>query len=149
MSGFHISLLSLFAVISEWSTYHNKTLRGANLLEEVQRPHFYLEKWKKKQNFFNISPQNLKLHKAQEILLVCGNVWWFQTTNIVLKISPAVVNYMRPCPSEESLFNGLAVLGFIQTLLSKIKGMDVITSLQKGHKKVQSHVNKLGHLLDV
>lgn len=148
MSGFHIALQSLFAVISEWSTYHNKALRGANLLEEVQRPHFYLEKWKT-QNLFNISPPNVKLHKVQEILLVCGNVWCFQITNIVLKISPAVVSYMRPCPSEESLFNGLVVLGLIQTLLNKIKGMDVITSLQKGHKKVQSHVNKLGHLLDV
>lgn len=27
--------------------------------------------------------------------------------------------------------------------------MDVITSLWKDHKKVQGHVNKLGHLLDV
>lgn len=57
MSGFHISLQSLFAVISEWSTYHNKTLRGANLPEEVQRPHFYLEKWGKNRIYLPISPK--------------------------------------------------------------------------------------------
>lgn len=106
-----------------------KHLRGENLLEEVQMPHFYLEKMGKKLDLFNASTEHLELHKAQEILLVCGNVWCFQTTNIVLKISPAVVNYMRPRPSKESLFNWLVVLGLIQTLLNKIKGMDVITSL--------------------
>lgn len=47
------------------------------------------------------------------------------------------------------MFNWLVVLGLIQTLLNKIKGMDVITSLWKGRKKVQGRVNKLGHLLDV
>ena len=73
----------------------------------------------------------------------------FPSTNIVLKISPVVVNYMRPRPAKESLFNWLVVLGFIQTLLNKIKGVDVMTSLWKGRKKVQSHVNKLSHLLDV
>lgn len=108
--------------------------------------------WKngrKKKDLFNISAKHLKLQKAQEILLVYRNVWCFHTTNIVLKISPVVVNYMRPRPSKESLFNWLVVLGLTQTLLNKIKGMDVITSLWKGHKKVQGHVNKLGHLLDV
>lgn len=117
-------------------------------MEEVQIPHFYSEKWKNR-TFKNMSADHLKLHKAQEMLLVCGNVWCFQTTNIVLKISPVVVSYMRPHPSKESLFNWLVVLGLIQTLLNKIKGMDVITSLWEGHKKVQGHVNKLGHLLDV
>lgn len=73
----------------------------------------------------------------------------FPSTNIVLKISPVVVNYMRPRPAKESLFNWLVVLGFIQTLLNKIKGVDVMTSLWKGRKKVQSRVNKLSHLLDV
>lgn len=102
-----------------------------------------------KQDLFNISAGHLKLHKAQEILGECGSVWCFQTTNIVLKISPGVVNYMRPRPSKERLFNWSVVLGFIQTLLNKIKGMDVITSLWKGCKKVQSHVNKLCHLLVV
>lgn len=118
-------------------------------MEEVQMPHFYLENWKKKLDLFNISAEHLKLRKAREILLVYGNVWCFQITNIVLKISPVVVNYMRPRPSKKSLFNWLVVLGLIQTLLNKIKGMDVITSLWKGRKKVQGHVNKLGHLLDV
>lgn len=41
------------------------------------------------------------------------------------------------------------VLGLIQTLLNKIKGMDVITSLWKVHKKLEGRVNKLGHLIDV
>lgn len=96
----------------------------------------------------NIATQTFKLHKAQEIVLVCGNVRRFQRTNIVLKISPVVVNYMRPRLSKETLFYWPVVLGLIQTLLNKIKGMDVITSLWKDHKKVQGHVNKLGHLVD-
>lgn len=62
----------------------------------------------------------------------------FPSTNIVLKISPVVVNYMRPRPAKESLFNWLVVLGFIQTLLNKIKRVDVMTSLWKGRKKVRS-----------
>lgn len=56
---------------------------------------------------------------------------------------------MRLSPSKGSLFNWLVVLGPIQTLLNKTKGVDVITSLWKGRKKVQNHVNKWSHLLDV
>lgn len=91
-------------------------------------PHFYLEKMEK-QDLLNVFAEHFKLHTPQEIFLVCGNVWCSQTTNIVLKVSPAVVNYMRPRPSKGSLFNGLVVLGLVQTLLDKIKGMDVITAL--------------------
>ena len=56
-----------------------------------------------------------------------------------------------PSPGElyESSFNWLVVRRFIQTLLNKIKGKDVMTSLWQGCKKVQSCVNKLSHLLDV
>lgn len=54
---------------------------------------------------FGISAEHLELHEAQEILLACGNVWCFQTTNIVLQSSPVVVNYMSPRPSKQGLFN--------------------------------------------
>lgn len=86
---------------------------------------------------------------AQEILLLCVKVWHFQTESVVLTPLPVVVNYMRPLPSAESLFHLLVVLGLIQMLSNKIKGMDVITSLWKSHKKLQGHVNKLDHLQDV
>lgn len=99
---------------------------------------------------YTVSADHLKRHKAQEITF---GVWecaaFFQTTNTVLQSSPVVVNYMRPCPSKQGLFNYLVVLGLIQTLSNKIKGMDVITSLWKVYKKLEGHVNKLGHLLDV
>ena len=94
MSGSHISLQSSFAVISKQPNYPSKTLRGANLLEEVQMPHFLLGKMEK-EDLFNIYAGRLKLHKAQEVLWECGSVWCFQTTNIVLKIPPVLVNYMR------------------------------------------------------
>lgn len=111
-------------------------------------PHFLLGKMEK-EDLFNISAGRLKLHKAQEVLRECGSVWCFQTTNIILKIFPVVVNYTRPRPPKESSFNWLAVRRFIQTLLNKIKGKDVMTPLWKGRKKIQSCVNKLSHLLDV
>lgn len=71
----------------------------------------------------------------------CGSVWCFQKNKHCFENFLVVVNYMRPRPAKESLFNWLVVLGFIQTLLKQNKESGCNDFMERPCKKVQS-VNK-------